>query len=555
MKVKFSKRKLALGPFCTLAAIAALSMTSMASEGWVQENDTWYYYGSDGEYVYDEWKQSGNDYFYLGYDGAMLRNSLIMTDEDYYYVNESGAMVKNQWVAIDEETAGIETEEGYAWYYFGSNGRAYRNSSFGTGISKKTINGKTYAFDESGHMLWGWIDEDGNMMNDMDDPFTYATYYLGDWNDGAMLTSSWLEYQDFTYAVSNVDGVNYEDYEVLWFWFDTNGKIARAVDEDVITKTIGGVKYAFDQNGVMLSSWIDTLNYATSSTATDSTFTDPDSDIKYFSDAADGHLQKSTWIWAVPSEELNFDDYENETYRWFYAGSTGSLYKNDIKTVNGKKYAFDQSGIMRAEFVIMNDETGYVAQFSAYDLEAEDFFPGGEIADLLTDEENHLYYFSGDEEADGSMKTGKSVNIELAYDTYTFGFKTTGIAYGENGVEESTDKYYQNGLLLKASSDYKYGVVQVPVDDEDDEDGYKYVVVGTTGSEITGTNKYIKDLDGNYLIIIDNEYYAYEYLDHAPVYYEGNYYEYDNEQEGNRGAVIEKDDSLTELPDEMMLNF
>ena len=63
------------------------------------------------------------------------------------------------------------------------------------------------------------------------------------------------------------------------------------------------------------------------------------------------------------------------------------------------------------------------------------------------------------------------------------------------------------------------------------------------------------EYDGIKFYFIDNEYYAYEYLDHAPVYYEGNYYEYDNEQEGNRGAVIEKDDSLTELPDEMMLNF
>ena len=549
-------QKIAAATITTLTVLSATGMTAFAGEGWVQENDTWYYYGSDGEYVYDEWRRSGDNYFYLGSDGAMLKSSLIMTDDDYYYVNENGAMVSNQWVAVDEYTAGIDSDSGYIWYYFGSNGKAYRNTSFGSGVSKETINGKDYVFDEDGHMLWGWIDEDGYMIDDTDDPFTYATYYLGDCDDGAVLTSSWLEYEDAIYATSNVDGVNYDDYEMLWFWFDTNGKITRAEDEEVITKNINGVKYAFDQNGVMLSSWVDTLNGSSVSTASDGTFTDPESDIRFFSDSYDGHLQKDTWIWAVPSEELNVDDYEDETYRWFYAGSTGSLYKNNIKTVNGKKYAFDSDGIMRAEFVIMNDDTGYVDQYIAYDLEVEDFFPGGAIADLLTDEENHLYYFSDDEETDGSMKTGKTINIELGDDIYTFGFKTTGKAYGENGVEESSDKYYQNGLLLKASNDYKYGVVEIPTDDEEVGDGYRYVVVGTSGSEVTGSNKYVKDADGNYIIIMDNEYYAYaDYLDHSPVYYDGNYYEYDSDQEGNRGDLIEKDDSLSELPGDMMLNF
>ena len=557
MKRTVSGDKLISASLTAFIALAATGITALASEGWVQDNDTWYYVNDDGEYVYDEWKPSGGNYFYLGSDGAMLTDSLIYTDnDDYYYVNENGAMVTDQWVAVDDEAAGMDTDTGYVWYYFGTNGKAYKNTSTSSSMSKKTINGEKYFFDDEGHMLWGWVDEDGNMLEDESDPFTYATYYLGDINDGAMLNLSWMQYMDFYDAVSNVDGVNYEDYETLWFWFDVNGKLVRAEDEEVVTKTINGVKYAFDQNGVMLSSWINTLNDATSSTASDGTLIDPETDIRYFSDSNDGHLQKSTWIWAVPSEEINAEDYDDETYRWFYAGSTGTTYKNDIKTINNKKYAFDQNGIMKAEFVIMNDETGFVEQFGGYDLSADDFMEGGQIAALLEDEDNHLYYFSDDEEADGSMKTGKSVDIELDDDEYTFGFMSTGKAYGENGVEESSDKFYQNGMLLKASSDYKYGVVRVPDDDEDNEDGYSYIVVNTSGSKVTGSNKYVKDADGSYLIIIDNEYYAYaEGLDHSPVYYDGNYYEYDSDEEGNRGSIIEKDDSFGDLPDEMMLNF
>ena len=554
MKRKKTTGKLVKASLAAFAVTSMTGITALAATGWVNEGGIWYYYESDGEYVYDEWKRSGDNYFYLGADGEMLTNTLINDGDNYYYVDENGAMVTNQWIQIDDETAGLETDSGYVWYYFGSNGRAYKKSSSGTGVTKRTINGRTYAFDEEGRMLWGWVDEDGNLLEDDDDPFTNASYYFGDWNSGAMLTSSWLEYVDGTDATSNVDSVDYGDYDTLWFWFGSNGKMVKAdSDDDIVTKTIGGVKYAFDQNGVMLSDWVDTLNAATSSSATGSSV--DDSDIRYFSDAADGHLQRSTWIWAVPSEEIDADDYEDSTYRWFYAGSNGSLYKNDIKTINSKKYAFDESGIMQAEFVIMNEDDGFVAQFGGSDVSREDFLPGGRIAELLSEnEDNHLYYFSGDEENDGSAKTGKSISIALDDDTYSFGFKSSGRAYGEGGIEEASNKYYQNGLLLKASSDYKYGVIEVSSGSDDEETSY--LVVSTSGSEVTGSHKYVKDGDGNYIIIMDNEYYAYvDGADHAPVYYDGNYYEYDDDETGNRGDLITKDDSLSQLPDDMRLNF
>ena len=89
------------------------------------------------------------------------------------------------------------------------------------------------------------------------------------------------------------------------------------------------------------------------------------------------------------------------------------------------------------------------------------------------------------------------------------------------------------------------------------EDGEtKYIVVGTTGTEVTGSRKYVKDADGNYIIIRNNEFWAYvDGTDHAPVYYDGNYYEYDSDQDGNRGDLIEQDTSLDTLPDDMKLNF
>ncbi len=558
---KFSG-KLMKASLAALTVTACTGITALAATGWVNENGVWYYYESNGDYAYDEWKKSGDYYFYLGGDGEMLTDTLIDDGSNYYYVDENGAMVTNRWVQLDDESAGTETESGYVWYYFGSNGRAYKKSSSSTSIAKRTINGKNYAFDEEGHMLYGWVDADGNLLEDDDDPFTAATYYFGEPNDGAMVTASWLEYDSATDATSNVSGVDYDDYSTLYFYFGSNGKKYAATDDDVVVKSIGGVKYAFDQNGVMLSDWINTLNGIAGSASTAS-----DSDIKYFSDSTDGHLQKKTWIYAVPSEDIDPDDFEDSTYRWFYAGSNGSVYKSDIKTINGKKYAFDENGIMKYGFVITNQDGDVVSsmQWAPSDVEGSDFLSDtGALAEYLNEVDENgnavysLYYFSNDETSDGSMKTGKSISIELDNGTYTFGFKSSGKAYGVGGIEESSNKYYQNGILLKASSDYKYGVIEVPDESSDEEGAVKYLVVTTSGSEVTGNHKYVKDADGNYIVIIDGEYYAYvDGADHAPVWdsTKNCYCYYDDDETGNKGDVIAKDESAGDVPSDMCLNF
>ena len=51
-------------------------------------------------------------------------------------------MVRNQWVAIDNEDAGEEDEPEHYWYYFQSNGKAYKRSDSASTISAKQINGK-----------------------------------------------------------------------------------------------------------------------------------------------------------------------------------------------------------------------------------------------------------------------------------------------------------------------------------------------------------------------------------------------------------------------------
>ena len=107
----------------------------------------------------------------------------------------------------------------------------------------------------------------------------------------------------------------------------------------------------------------------------------------------------------------------------------------------------------------------------------------------------YVYYFSGDEEADGSMKTG-TYKIDLDDDTYTFTFDKHGC--GLNGV--NSNKVYVNGMLLTAGDD-RYAVVNNIAKGADEKDAY---LVSATGSIIKG-GKYVKDANDDYYAVFNSD--------------------------------------------------
>ncbi len=472
----------AVASAAALLAIGA-SMTSFAATGWVEEDGTWYFYDNDGNRVEDAWKKSGENWYWLDGEegGAMAIEKIVEDDDDIYYVDANGVMVRNTWVkVVNEDQDEDEDPAEYHYYYMQSNGKAYKASDNSSAIRFRTIDGKRYAFDDDGQMLYGWVNDQGERQSD-DDGWENATYYLGSWDDGAMKTG-WQK-------VYVYDGDEEDDME-HWFNFKSNGK-KRSSDaaETVKEEKINGQRYGFDNRGVMVYEW----TLATNANASKSS----SSSWKYYNSAEDGKRVTKGWFKVVaPSEDndnvfkTNYgtdsfatSDADDENERWYYADGDGNLYAGQIKKIKGKYYGFRPEGeaggnkaaAMLSGLVLMEVDPAdgtikWVFDDGVDADELDDLIDWDTTSDIVqkvtTNAQNlddvSLYYF-GDEETDGAMKTG-ATTVTLDGESYNFLFSKTGGAEGKGkgltGVDDN--KYiYSFGCRIKASSDDKYQVVAV----------------------------------------------------------------------------------------------
>ena len=497
-----------------LLAIGA-SMTSFAATGWAEENGTWVYYDKDGYQVTEAWKKSGNNWFWLNEDGEMATSTLVEDGDNTYYVDENGAMVANRWVNLENEDyydSDDDEEPETVWYYFQSTGKAYKG---GATTSFKTINGKKYAFDSDGQMLYGWVKEDSTRATG-DDAYLEGVYYCGDENDGARLNNAWANLYISDYGP---DDHEMQDQEYVWFWFQTNGKKFTADEKSeggLKDKKINGQYYTFDENGIMRAEW----QSAASSTA---------SKAKYYSDVDNGSRKKG-WYQAVPAEWINKGDHEDESLKWYYGDSDGLLTVGKIKTINGKKYIFNENGEMMTGLIAVQFAKDSTTELATYVEDNKVKYVYEKLGDADEVDDNYynvastvkgkklddadkkvaVYYFSSSSD-DGSMKTGNQT-IDVDGETYQFSFKKDGSAKGQGiGTTKDDKVLYVLGKKIKADSDYKYevanrttgekvkmtvGGTKYPTDE--------YCIINTSGSIMKGSS-YYKDADENYYHIVDGQ--------------------------------------------------
>lgn len=404
-----------------LLAIGASAVTFAA--GWNNSTGEWQYLDNEGVAVTDAWRKSGDYWFYLGADGNMAKNEVVQNNDEYYFVNADGAMVTNQWVSFDEAT---DDGNDKRWMYFGADGKAYRDKNGELKLADiRNINGKKYLFDQDGKMLYGWLSGQTE-LNSNADAWTNADFYYGGFDDGSA-QHGWVQL--------NVED-NGED-ATYWFFFDDNGKKVSNKK-----KTINGATYYFDGQGRMIEEW----SSATKPNASSSFVENPVSgSIVYVN--GDGGARKNQWIWAVPSENYDKADYDDDKASWWFADASGKIVKDKVKKIKGKTYAFDYKGRMLSGLVYSSsgtdDFTNKLGSKNISEMTGEDFartpLGGGNV-----------YYFSDDKMKDGSRKTGYQ-NVEFDDDTYQMYFANNGAA--ANGYVNKIKKYVANGIVLKANND------------------------------------------------------------------------------------------------------
>ena len=454
-----------------ISAAAVLSvggaMTAFAATGWQQENGTWVYYNRNEEKVTETWQKSGDYWFYLDDNGEMATDSLIDDNDDTYYVDINGVMVTNRWVAVDNENAGEENEPNQWWYYFGANGKAYKRSDSATGdVSLKTINGKKYTFDTDGKMQYGWV-KDGETQHD-ENAWQDSEYYFGDENDGSM-AEGWREIAIVDDQAADLQpGDNYWDEDqTRWFYFKASGK----KEKSQTGKTINGRKYGFDEYGRMNAGWITTATASNAKVADGGSqgIATYSNSFLYYSTPEDGARSTKGWFKVTPGYYLQRDKYEDGSDYWYYSDGNGKLTVNEIKTVNGKKYAFDNYGRMISGFVVLQMEgntvgSGYSSKKIVQKVDSDGTYDTGDNYNRFVKANDSLfrsgelksYFFGGSD--DGSMKTGKQT-VELDSEKYTFEFAKNGSnkGVGLNGMEDH--KFYVGGKLTTADTDSKIEIV------------------------------------------------------------------------------------------------
>ena len=390
------------------AMTAGLAMTAFA--GWSHDGVNWYYYHDrSGNMLEDEWVKSGDYYYYLGSDGKMVTNSLA---DDLYYVDANGARVTNSWQYLYGEDEWDEEETG--WRYFTTNGKMYQDGM-------KEINGEWYYF-EDGIMKTGWME-----IGDY-------TYYFRE--SGARA--------DVWRWLADPDEDNWGDY---WYYFGNNGKMIAGDDKVIDDKT-----YIFDEDGRMLTGWVNPEDYTSSGNWNLSS--EDTADILFFDDngaAAEG--------WHYMSAPDGSDDY------WFYF-KAGRAYSPEYKTTVVGEY-----GMVR-----INDEI--------YCFDEE----GHLMTGLIQVDDGRYFFFDED---NGAMLTGRATISNDEFDEQEFYFATSG-SVGKRGAGLTGMKdgrVYDNGLMLQAEEGMKYEIVEIV------DDGVKkqYLVNESGKVKTSGT---VKDGDG-----------------------------------------------------------
>ncbi len=222
--------------FTALLFVLFLFCGSVKSEAkWIRNTDgTYSWMKSDGKIAKSTWI---NKTKYVDENGIRVTGRVLINGKYYYFKPSNGAVVRSSWIKSGKKyyyakSSGVLCTKGKfkinGYYYFFN-----KNSVKKTGW--RTISGKRYYFDpnNNGRMVskaWACID---------------GKYYRFS-KSGIMRTSTWVCSNRYYVNSSGVSVTGLQTIGGKLYYFDSSTR--RKVTNT--TKTINGVTYKFDSNGV-----------------------------------------------------------------------------------------------------------------------------------------------------------------------------------------------------------------------------------------------------------------------------------------------------------------
>ena len=234
---------------------------------------------------------------------------------------------------------------------------------------------------------WVYLDKDGDRVYDTWKKSNGNYYYLNE--DGVMATDTIVEYDGNKFyvdatgkkvmnqwvEVENEDDEEiggYSDISTIWYYFGSSGKAYKS-DIKSVNYAGGKGKFAFDENGYMLSGWQEL-----------------DGALYYFGTEDEGWAYTG---WQYLEPEINDETYDDE--EWFYFGSNGKATRDAKKYISGQYYTFDENGIMEDRWVTGTPGATASGNSARYNAENGNLEKGWVQTYRVTDteEEGSKYWF------------------------------------------------------------------------------------------------------------------------------------------------------------------
>ena len=389
------------------------------------DGDNWYYFGSNGKKVEDDSKKINGKTYYFNEDGEM-RYGWYEDNGDVFYLGgeDEGWRAESQWLWLalpdedevdrngvnfcdDDSTCSVHCDE-EGWYYFGSNGKMYKEAA------KKKVNGKYYFFNAHGQMLYEWINNQKYAVSSSSD--------LVSGNDG-----NGTNYQAPPKASSSNgildDNANYQGSSQIW-----NMQYSNVVED-----------------GSRANGWYEIDGSA-------DTGEDGDTDWYYFDD---GEAER-----ADAGKDFVTVDGDNE-----------KVFRAKIK-INGKYFCFNEMGQMQTGLQYIGadhafyffDENGYMQTGKETNVEDDDdsynfYFitkNGKNGQGQMGEKDNYLYFGGKRLEADDDYRIyffdGKYYLVNNKGKIQDSKSKKYDVENG-NGMTEAKFTFRNDGSILKVETE------------------------------------------------------------------------------------------------------